>query len=201
MCSREPSERSRATEPCATIGAVIPISMTELSLTTRARVAALFRHEEVAEAERLLVEECADNLPLVARADPSSLEQLRFAAIRLSGGDLQRLRDAIRLARTDWRDLLVAADFAEDSHAHETWQPRRFDAGVEEQWMAGQGPVGVELALHDPVEIIGGQERGRHGSVVSLLGVEPEPRYLVEFDSGQYTEVFQTLLRKPAESG
>jgi hypothetical protein len=35
-----------------------------------------------------------------------------------SGGDSGRLREAMRLAKTGWRDLLVAAVFAERADAH-----------------------------------------------------------------------------------
>ena len=48
-----------------------------------------------------------------------------FAALKLSGGDLGELRSAIRLAKADWRDLLVAAGFAEDVGAHKRWLPER----------------------------------------------------------------------------
>ncbi|MDP3939643.1 MAG: hypothetical protein Q8R92_16120 [Deltaproteobacteria bacterium] len=38
--------------------------------------------------------------------------------------NLAKLVDAIALAQTDWRDVLVGADFAEDPLAHESWWPR-----------------------------------------------------------------------------
>jgi hypothetical protein len=99
--------------------------MVELSPLTKQHLAALFVPADVSEAEQLLARECAENLPLVSNPTPGGLERLRFAALRLSDGNLHRLRDAIALAKTDWRDLLVAADFAEDVHAHQSWHPRR----------------------------------------------------------------------------
>jgi hypothetical protein len=103
--------------------------MVGLSSRTKSHVAALFRAQDVAAAERLLVEECGANLPILgASGTPESLERVRFAALRLSGGRIDRLRDAVALAKTDWRDLLVAAGFADDIRAHEAWQPRRLDA-------------------------------------------------------------------------
>jgi hypothetical protein len=99
--------------------------MVKLTALTKRHVAALFAPAEVAEAEQLLACECAENLPLVADPSPEGLERLRFAAIRLSDGALPRLREAIALAKTDWRDLLVAADFADDGQAHRTRRPRR----------------------------------------------------------------------------
>ena len=102
--------------------------MTPLNAETHARVVAVFGDDKVAAAERLLETECDENLPLVGASRPELLERIRFAAIRVSGGDLERLREAIRLAQTDWRDVLVAAGFAERLDAHTLWQPRRSDS-------------------------------------------------------------------------
>src|ERR1043166_3085650 len=103
--------------------------MIALSPATAERVRRLFPPDDVATATRLLAEGCAENLPLLGTpATPASLERLRFAAIRVSGGELTRLREAIDVAQQDWRDLLVAADFAADPRAHERWEPRVLDA-------------------------------------------------------------------------
>ena len=40
----------------------------------------------------------------------------------LSEGRVDKLYDAIALAQTDWRDLLVSAGFAEDIQAHKDWK-------------------------------------------------------------------------------
>jgi hypothetical protein len=37
------------------------------------------------------------------------------AALKLSRGDLTGLRDAVELVNIDWRDLLLAAGFADDT--------------------------------------------------------------------------------------
>src|SRR5215471_12768684 len=109
--------------------------MVELSERTASHVRLLFSADHVADAIRLLREECADKLPIVgSTSTPSSLERIRFAALRLSGGDIGRLRYAIELANADWRDLLVAAEFADDVHAHETWQPMLLDAATIKRW-------------------------------------------------------------------
>ena len=98
--------------------------MTPLSDSTREHVDVLFSSAERAEAERLLVEECGDELLQFQGPTPTLLERVRFAALRISDGELSQLRVAIQLGQTDWRDLLVAADFADDIHAHERWKPR-----------------------------------------------------------------------------
>jgi len=95
--------------------------MVPLSRDTRERIALLF--EDEAAVYDALENECADNLPFQGDATPESLERIRFAVLKLSGGTLAGLADAIRLAKTDWRDLLVAADFAEDLRAHLAWKP------------------------------------------------------------------------------
>src|SRR2546422_2224191 len=124
--------------------------MVELSTLTKQHVTALFGSSDRAEAERLLASECAENLPLVNNPTPPGLERLRFAAIRLSGGRLLRLCDAIRLAKTDWRDLLVASDFAHDVRAHERWQPPRPEAAMVGSWVGGDLPARGEVCPHAP---------------------------------------------------
>jgi len=100
-----------------------PMSITPLSPATRLRLEALFDQEQRAEAERLIAEDCGANLPFCESYSPEQLERIRFAALKLSDGRLEALVDAIVLAQTDWRDLLVSADFADDVQAHRSWLP------------------------------------------------------------------------------
>jgi uncharacterized protein (TIGR02996 family) len=81
----------------------------------------LFRPAFRAKAATLLTEQCGNNLPFLEEADKHALERVRFAALKLSGGKLSELRKAIRLAKEDWRDLLVAAGFADDTRAYQRW--------------------------------------------------------------------------------
>jgi hypothetical protein len=97
--------------------------MVDLSEQTRQHVAALFAPGERAEAERILAIECAENLPLIGDPSPLGLERLRFAALRLSNGRLELLREAVDLAKVDWRDLLMASGFGQDLEAHRRWRP------------------------------------------------------------------------------
>ena len=94
-----------------------------LSSNTRIRLEAIFRLTDRPEAEKMLVEECADNLPFLEDADQIDLERFRFAALKLSEGRLDKLRSAVHLAKVDWRDLLMAAGFGEDVDAHLGWMP------------------------------------------------------------------------------
>lgn len=54
-------------------------------------------------------------------SDEVQLERVRFAALKLSKGDLRELKKAVKLAQTDWRDLLMAAGFGNDVNAHKKW--------------------------------------------------------------------------------
>ncbi len=94
-----------------------------LSDQTRQRLKTVFPVELQEDAEALLVQECGANLPLQEGASPEDLERIRFAALKLSKGTVDGLCEAIQVAQDDWRDLLVAADFAEDVNAHKSWLP------------------------------------------------------------------------------
>ena len=68
-----------------------------------------------------------DRLPVEAGYDPESFrsERIRAAIVLLANGDLSRFREAVELAKTDWRDVLVAAGLA-----HEDW-PARLDEALD----------------------------------------------------------------------
>ena len=92
-----------------------------ITLSTRQRLDRLFNEPDREEAERLLVHECGQNRQFCEDHHPEDLDRLRFAVLKLSAGRLERLRDAIELAKQDWRDLLMAAGFAYDTAAHLGW--------------------------------------------------------------------------------
>jgi hypothetical protein len=99
----------------------MPVLLTDPTLR---RLRALFASAG-ADAERLLVEECGSNLPFFdqTQAGNPDLERIRTAALKLSQGTIDGLREAVGLAKRDWRDLLMAAGFGDDIHAHERWWP------------------------------------------------------------------------------
>ena len=98
-----------------------------LSNATRLRVETLFDKDDQQIATELLVSECGSNLPFCHDSGPGECERVRFAAIKLSGGRIEQLREAIELAKTDWRDLLMSAGFGNDVSAHKRWLPQRRD--------------------------------------------------------------------------
>lgn len=94
-----------------------------LSRETLRRLRLLFAPETQELAELLLTLDCGNNLPLHKSQDPESLERVRFAALKVSEGQLDKLEQAVKLAQIDWRDLLVAAGFEHDVEAHLKWLP------------------------------------------------------------------------------
>jgi hypothetical protein len=95
----------------------------ELSPGTLERVRRLFAGADGQAVAGLLIEECGSNLAFCDSSTPESLERIRFAVLKLSEGDVKKFLGALRLAQIDWRDLLVAADFADDVRAHASWWP------------------------------------------------------------------------------
>ena len=82
-----------------------------LSPDTQRRLAEVFPETESRRAAaEMLAHECGNNLPFLEKLDAHALERWRFAALKLSGGDLAKLRQAVELAKHDWRDLLMTAE-------------------------------------------------------------------------------------------
>lgn len=94
-----------------------------LAPPTQQRIARLFPAADRDLVSALLSEDCGNNLPGCEDADAAALERIRFAVLKLSGGDFNALQRAVDLAKTDWRDVLVFAGFGDDVKAHEAWWP------------------------------------------------------------------------------
>jgi hypothetical protein len=93
----------------------------DLTPRTREVTVHLFGSANAPFVEELLVVECGANLPLYKPATPEGLERIRLAVLKISNGDQDKLFEAILLAKRDWRDVLVWADFANDLDAHTRW--------------------------------------------------------------------------------
>jgi hypothetical protein len=48
-------------------------------------------------------------IPLGSRAAPSERPRIQLAILKLARGDMTKFREAVRVAESDWRDVLVAA--------------------------------------------------------------------------------------------
>jgi hypothetical protein len=170
------------------------LGVVDLTDLTKQHVRALFADSEVVAAERWLSEECADNLPGVANPTPEVLERLRFAALRFSGGRLDRLAEGIAQAKKDWRDLLMASGFAHNTRDHLRWQPRRFEPEMADRWRQGDLPAGVVFGPNAAVQLRFGLKRGYRGILVELAGVEPEARYRLALEGGEVIDAYQRAL-------
>jgi len=158
--------------------------MRPLTSTTRQHLDALFSVDDRSAAEAALLRWLEDS------------ERLRFAALRLSHGDLRALAEAIKLGQTDWRDLLVAADFADDIRAHEKWVPRRLTPDLLAHWRSGGDIDGVRFKAGSPVQVRRGSLLGGIGVVETLERLEPEPTYTIRFDAGRQLTVGQVNLQE-----
>jgi len=90
-----------------------------LTAGIRQRITMLFGPNDIELVSSLLTDECGPNLT----EHLELLERIRVAILKLSHGDLDALGRAINLAKRDLRDALVAAGFADDIKAHESWWP------------------------------------------------------------------------------
>jgi hypothetical protein len=93
----------------------------KLTARTETLAAHFFQGEELDFVKLVLQEECGNNLTGTESCNPEELERLRFAVLKIADGKPEKLNAAITLANSDWRDLLMIADFANDIHIHERW--------------------------------------------------------------------------------
>jgi hypothetical protein len=101
----------------------VRIVTANLSTGAQLRVRALFAPGEQAEAERVLVQGCDPNLLSIGHTNTAELNRIWFAVLKLSEGNLGKLREAVALAQRDYRDVLLWSGFGDDVHAHEAWTP------------------------------------------------------------------------------
>ncbi|MFI0979710.1 hypothetical protein ACH4SP_22255 [Streptomyces sp. NPDC021093] len=81
------------------------------------------RHDFPDPGSALEILRMLEELPDAAGYDAKHFgsERVQAAIVLLARGEAQKFHEAVRLAKTDWRDLLVAADLA-----HANW-PDRLD--------------------------------------------------------------------------
>lgn len=158
---------------------------------TRERLNALFRREDRAEAERILAEELT---PVLPEGTPHENRRFHCCALRMSGGDLTRLRESVEVARMDFRDLLSNGDFNRPPYLH-GWKPRYFDVAMAEGWLRGSRLPDVDFAPEDEVEVTVAGRRLRVAAVQALIALEPTVRYCVVLTTGETWDVSQEDLR------
>ncbi len=91
-----------------------------LSKAVAQKVSEVFAVEQRAEVTAALINQCGRNLPFYENADARQLEQVRLAVLHLSHGNRDRLRRFITMAQSDWRDVLMAAEYGEDWFENES---------------------------------------------------------------------------------
>ncbi|HSG56269.1 MAG TPA: hypothetical protein VLA45_12520 [Paracoccaceae bacterium] len=93
----------------------------QLTPQSRAVVQALFPAKDFPHVEAMLLNECGAVQVHSPDLPASAIERIRLAALKCSGGDYDLLENAVLLAQTDWRDLLMAAGFGDNVDAHREW--------------------------------------------------------------------------------
>ena len=92
---------------------------TSIEPETKLRLDMLFQGSELDQATQFMNEWSADGA------------RVQIAALKVSGGDLAKLKEAIAMGKEDWRDLLYTAGFANDTRKHLRWMPGQ----IEESWI------------------------------------------------------------------
>ena len=96
--------------------------MTDLSDKTVKLVHRFFDKEsDYKQVMQLLVSECGSNIPFCSNHSAEAMERIRFSVLKISNGNIEGFNKALELAKTDWRDLFMAAGFAHDVEAHLKW--------------------------------------------------------------------------------
>ena len=57
--------------------------------------------------------------------------------------------------------------------------------GLGDRWLAGDAVPGVAFAHNQGVEVLTGARAQERGTIALLLGIEPEPVYIVALGRGQ----------------
>jgi len=70
---------------------------------------------------KILVNEVGKTVPFCSGETPEGMDRIRFAVIKLTAEDVEKLDYAVKEAQTDWRDLLMAAGFGYSAKEHDRW--------------------------------------------------------------------------------
>jgi hypothetical protein len=86
---------------------MLKYQMQPLNSNIHKAVEKLFPNEHKTEAVHLLSQLCAGNLPDYEDAD--ELEDLIFRVLKLSDGNIDKLRSTVKIANEDWREIIVSS--------------------------------------------------------------------------------------------
>jgi hypothetical protein len=98
--------------------------MLELTTDTKRVAEALFSSEDAERMKERLRTETADKSAFHAFNTAESRERIWLAIIKMCKETLDPWDEWFDLAKSDWRDLLMAADFGRDTKAHVKWKQK-----------------------------------------------------------------------------
>jgi hypothetical protein len=76
----------------------------------------------------------------------------------------------------------------------ESYNTRSADFGQAFLWR--EYIVGVEYEHNDHVEVVSGSHQGESGNLIALVGLQPEPEFVLEAESGQDIQVLQSSIAR-----
>jgi replicative DNA helicase len=94
--------------------------MTEITGRTEKIAHSLFSRAQAIELCEILRSRCSGKDVHSAHFSAEEMERIHLSVLKLVGENAMDVESAIRLAQTDWRDLLMTADFGE-IEAHDRW--------------------------------------------------------------------------------
>ena len=95
----------------------------ELTRRVKKAINALFSANEAQRALYELEQNCSVRISSFKGWTQAQMEKVWLSVIKLSNGNLAKLKTAIELANTDYRDLFMSAGFGHDIEAHKKWKP------------------------------------------------------------------------------
>ena len=96
--------------------------MLQLTEDTKNVVELLFPSDQAEEMKKRLQDELSNGLVFAAYSTAESRERIWLAVVKSCKETLNPWNTWFELAKTDWRDLLMAADFGHDTTAHIKWK-------------------------------------------------------------------------------
>ncbi len=81
----------------------------------------LFEEPLLSKLARRLEIEAAENIPFHNNSKSADMDRIRFSILKVIATNVDSEENAFDLAKTDWRDLFVAAGFADDANEHKNW--------------------------------------------------------------------------------
>jgi hypothetical protein len=101
-----------------------------LSDRTRTLISRLFSGIDGTIISDLLYRAVSANIPFCDDSTPEDMERIRFAILKMTLNSPLNLAVGIHMAQSDWRDLLMAAGFGDDTSQHMVWYAEMIDRTI-----------------------------------------------------------------------